>query len=174
MSIGVRVMFLDGDRIVRVSQRRFERVFDRDLNEAMPEYAGQRVRCAMVYMQLADRKPVEVVRIDYMVLPLDPEGRLDADLQSRKMMLAGETFGRGIAGTSEHVVDFGPYLAERQYHAEYKGHPRKTRSAPWWTWRLSTEYSSSCSPASKPRREKCLAVRVMNESSITRLLQRRR
>ena len=123
MSIGVRIMFLDGDRIIRVSQRRFERLVDRDLNEAMPEYAGQRLRCAMVYVQLADRKPVEVVRIDYMVLPLDPEGRLDADLQSRKMMLAGEMFGFGMTGTAERVVDFGPYLAEKQYRAEYKWKP---------------------------------------------------
>ena len=123
MSIGVRILFLDGDRIIRVSQRRFERLVDRDLNEAMPEYAGQRLRCAMVYVQLADRKPVEVVRIDYRLLPLDPDGRLDADLQSRKMMLAGEMFGRGIAGTSERVVDFGPYLAEKQYRAEYKWKP---------------------------------------------------
>ena len=123
MSIGVRIMFLDGDRIIRVSQRRFERLVDRDLNEAMPEYAGQRLRCAMVYVQLADRKPVEVVRIDYMVLPLDPEGRVDADLQSRKMMLAGEMFGFGMTGTAERVVDFGPYLAEKQYHAEYKWKP---------------------------------------------------
>ena len=123
MSIGVRIMFLDGDRIIRVSQRRFERLVDRDLNEAMPEYAGQRLRCAMVYVQLADRKPVEVVRIDYMVLPLDPEGRVDADLQSRKMMLAGEMFGFGMTGTAERVVDFGPYLAERQYRAEYKWKP---------------------------------------------------
>jgi hypothetical protein len=123
MSIGVRIMFLDGDRIIRVSQRRFERLVDRDLNEAMPEYAGQRIRCAMVYVQLADRKPLEVVRIDYMVLPLDPEGRVDADLQSRKMMLAGEMFGFGMTGTAERVVDFGPYLAEKQYRAEYKWKP---------------------------------------------------
>ena len=123
MSIGVRVMFVDGDRIIPVSQRRFERLVDRDLNEAMPEYAGQRIRCAMVYVQLADRKPVEVVRIDYMVLPLDPEGRVDADLQSRKMMLAGEMFGFGMTGTAERVVDFGPYLAEKQYRAEYKWKP---------------------------------------------------
>ena len=123
MSIGVRILFLDGDRIIRVSQRRFERLVDRDLNEAMPEYAGQRIRCAMVYVQLADRKPLEVVRIDYMVLPLDPEGRVDADLQSRKMMLAGEMFGFGMTGTAERVVDFGPYLAEKQYRAEYKWKP---------------------------------------------------
>ena len=123
MSIGVRIMFLDGDRIIRVSQRRFVRLVDRDLNEAMPEYAGQRIRCAMVYVQLADRKPVEVVRIDYMVLPLDPEGRVDSDLQSRKMMLAGEMFGFGMTGTAERVVDFGPYLAEKQYRAEYKWKP---------------------------------------------------
>ena len=123
MSIGVRIMFLDGDRIIRVSQRRFERLVDRDLNEAMPEYAGQRLRCAMVYVQLADRKPVEVVRIDYMVLPLDTEGRVDSDLQSRKMMLAGEMFGFGMTGTAERVVDFGPYLAEKQYRAEYKWKP---------------------------------------------------
>ena len=123
MSIGVRILFLDGDRIIRVSQRRFKRLVDRDLNEAMPEYAGQRLRCAMVYVQLADRKPVEVVRIDYMVLPLDPEGRVDADLQSRKMMLAGEMFGFGMTGTAERVVDFGPCLAEKQYRAEYKWKP---------------------------------------------------
>ncbi|HRE72632.1 hypothetical protein [Accumulibacter sp.] len=123
MSIGVRVMFVDGDRIIRVPLRRFDRLFDRDFNEAMPEYAGQRVRCAMVYVELADRKPVEVVRIDYMVLPLDPEGRVDADLQSRKLMLAGEMFGFGMTGTAERVVDFGPYLAEKQYRAEYKWKP---------------------------------------------------
>jgi len=123
MTIGVRVMFVDGDRIIRVPLRRFDRLFDRDLNEAMPEYAGQRVRCAMVYVELADRKPVEVVRIDYMVLPLDPEGRVDADLQSRKLMLAGEMFGFGMTGTAERVVDFGPYLAERHYRAEYKWKP---------------------------------------------------
>jgi hypothetical protein len=64
-----------------------------------------------------------VVRIDYRLLPLEPDGRLDADLQSRQMMLAGEMFGRRIAGTSERVVDFGPYLAERQYHAEYNWKP---------------------------------------------------
>jgi len=39
------------------------------------------------------------------------------------MMLAGEMFGRRIAGTSERVVDFGPNLAERQYHAEYNWKP---------------------------------------------------
>jgi hypothetical protein len=89
----------------------------------MPEYAGQRVRCAMVYVELADRKPVEVVRIDYMLLPLDPEGRLDANLQSRKLILAGKMFGFGMTGTAERVVDFGPYLAEKQYHAEYKWKP---------------------------------------------------
>lgn len=58
-----------------------------------------------------------------MVLPLDPEGRVDADLQSRKLMLAGEMFGFGMKGTAERVVDFGPYLAERQYRAEYKWKP---------------------------------------------------
>lgn len=123
MTIGVRVMFVDGDRIIRVPLRRFNRLFDGDLNEAMPEYAGQRVRCAMVYVELADRKPVEVVRIDYMVLPLDPEGRVDADLQSRKLMLTGEMFGFGMTGTAERVVDFGAYLAERHYRAEYKWKP---------------------------------------------------
>ena len=93
MSIGVRVMFVGGDRIIRVPLRRFDRLFDRNFNEAMPEYAGQRVRCAMVYVST-------------------------------------------------------------------NGNPRRTKSAHWWTWRLSTEsWLFLFGPVGGPR-EKCLAVRV--------------
>jgi len=123
MSLGTRVMFVDGDRITRVSLRRFERLFQGDPNETMPECAGQRIRCAVVYVDLMMRKPVGVARVDYMVLPFGPDGRLDQAERHRQGGLVGEMAGRLLFRVSEPVVGFGPYLAGRQYRAEFKWEP---------------------------------------------------
>jgi len=123
MSLGTRVMFVDGDRITRVSLRRFDRLFQGDPNEAMPEYAGQRVRCALVYVDLMMRKPVDVARVDYMILVFGADGRLDAAERHRQGALVGEMVGRSVFRVAEPVVEFGPYLAGRQYRAEFKWEP---------------------------------------------------
>jgi hypothetical protein len=123
MSLGTRVMFVDDDRITRVSLRRFERLFQGDPTETMPECAGQRVRCAVVYVDLTMRKPTGVARVDYMVLTFGPDGRLDEAKQYREGALVGEMMGRAVVRASEPVVEFGPYLAGRQYRTEFKWEP---------------------------------------------------
>lgn len=45
--------------------KRFERVYlSQEKNERFPEYAGQRVRYALVVLELKDKKPVAIERID--------------------------------------------------------------------------------------------------------------
>jgi hypothetical protein len=59
MSIGTRLFFLDNeDRIHRISVRKFNRFYlQHDENESFPDFAGRRVRYALVFLELEDRKP---------------------------------------------------------------------------------------------------------------------
>jgi hypothetical protein len=98
MSISVRVFFVDGDRITRIPTRRFERIWRGDRDATMPEHAGQRVRCAMAYVEVFDRKPVGVLQIDYMILDFDSGGRLDASARERQGRLALESTNKNLPG----------------------------------------------------------------------------
>ena len=123
MSLGIRVIFVERDRLSRMSVRRVERLIQGDPNEAMPECAGQHVCCAVVYVDLMLRKPVSVMRADYIVLSFGPDGRLDPADRRRGDDLLGETLGRSVFRVSGPVAEFGPYLAERQYRSEFKWEP---------------------------------------------------
>ncbi len=123
MSIGTRILFFVDDRMIRVPLRRFDRLYRRARSERMPEHAGRRVRCAMVYVHVVLRRPVDVVRIDYAVLPFGPDGRLDEGGRRRQDALVAEMVSRTLCGGSGPVVAIGPYLAGRQYRAEFKWEP---------------------------------------------------
>jgi len=123
MSIGARVIFVVGNVITRVPVQRFERLFLGDPDEAMPEYAGQRLRCAYVLVEIEKRKPVRILRVDYVILPFGPDGRMAEDGRRRRDALVGEIAGGLVARVSGTVADFGPHLARRQYQSEFKWQP---------------------------------------------------
>lgn len=129
MSIAARAIFVVGNVITRVSVQRFERLFLGDPHEAMPEYAGQRVRCAYVFVELEKRKPTRILRVDYMVLPFGLDGRVAEDSRRRRDALVGEIAGGLLPRVSETVAEFGPHLARRQYQTEFKWQPTLEQAA---------------------------------------------
>ena len=128
MSIGERVFFIDGERVTRVPLRRFDSLWNGDRSARMPERAGQRVCCAMAYIEIYDRRPVAVLRVDYMVLPFDSQGHLDAAAHRRQQRLALETVSRNLPSVSEAIVEIGPYRAGRQYRDEFKWSPSEEQT----------------------------------------------
>jgi hypothetical protein len=127
MSIGTRVIFVEGDRVTRVPLRRFERLCDGDRHAAMPEFAGQRVRCALVFVDLIMRKPAGIAHVDYIVLPFGSDGLVDPVALRHRDTLAIEAIGRLLGRVSEPVVEFGPYLAGRRYHDEFRWRPTEAQ-----------------------------------------------
>jgi len=89
----------------------------------MPEWAGQRVHCATVYVEFCRRIPVSVCRVDYTVLTFDPLGQLDASNWDRRATLASWTIDKNLLRLSEPVVEIGPYLAVRRIREELKWTP---------------------------------------------------
>jgi len=125
MSIGTRVMFVEGNRVTRVPVGRFDRLFQGAQDEVMPEFAGRVVHCALAYVDFEMRKPVGIARMEYVVLHFGPDGRLDQGARHRQDGLVGEMAGRLLSRLFEPVVDFGPYRAGRQYRAEFRWEPTK-------------------------------------------------
>lgn len=79
MGIGRRRFIVDDeDRLVRLRNAIFERLLRDPQHHTMPALAGQRVRMAEILVQLADRRPIQVVRRVYFVVGFDEAGRLDA------------------------------------------------------------------------------------------------
>jgi hypothetical protein len=98
MATGVRVFFFDEDgTITRIPTTRFCRALDGE--PALPEYVGERIRYAIVSVELEDRKPVEVRSIGYQILLIDDEGRVDQAWLEYTKRAASETLGQALFGT---------------------------------------------------------------------------
>ena len=125
MGIGLRIFLVnDDDSIQRVSLARYQRLLRRDPEERLPEIAGRRIRYAMVILEMADRKPLEILRIQYSFLHFDSEGSVNVAEQEREKKLAMEivpplaTERRG-----PHVVDSRHKFAQKRYDDRYKWTP---------------------------------------------------
>ncbi len=90
MGIGCRRFIVDDEgRLVRLRNAIFERLLRDPQHHTMPALAGQRVRMAEILVQLADRRPIQVVRRVYFVVGFDEAGRLDTTrLQNQQRALA--------------------------------------------------------------------------------------
>lgn len=86
----------DDDSIQRFPLARFERLIQRDPNERLPQYAGKRVRYVEVALELEQRKPVGILRLLYLILPFDSEGRIDAMEQEKERRLGIENLNRSL------------------------------------------------------------------------------
>ena len=60
MGLSIRIfIFEDDDTIKRLPLALYERLRKRDPNERLLEYAGKRVRYALIVVDLVNRKPIE-------------------------------------------------------------------------------------------------------------------
>jgi len=124
MSITVWIFIVnDDDSILRFSLARFERMIGRDPNECLPQYAGKRVRYVEVALELEQREPVEILRILYLVLPFNSEGRVDAAEQENERRLGAEMIPPIMDRGSKQIVEAGHLFAKKRFDNEYRWTP---------------------------------------------------
>jgi len=125
MGTGLRIFLInDDDSLQRFPLARFERLIDRDPKERLPEYAGKRVRYALVIVDLVNRKPVEILRIQYSILTFDSEGKIDAAELEKEMRLGVDMVPIGkTTPTSLKVVDAEHHFLQKRYENRYLWRP---------------------------------------------------
>jgi len=102
--------FIVGDdgKLFRLRNTIFERLLRDPQHHTMPALAGQRVRMAEILVQLAERRPIRVVRHVYYVVSFDEAGRLDTTrFQQQQRALAASALDRvfDVPGDDDHVLD---------------------------------------------------------------------
>jgi len=67
----------DNDSLQRIPMARLDRLLHFDRRESLQQYAGKRVRCAMVFLEVAGRQVLSIRNADYFLLPFDDKGRIE-------------------------------------------------------------------------------------------------
>lgn len=125
MGIGVRIFLIeDNDSIHRVSMARYNRMTNPDTDEYFTQYAGKRVRCAMIFLEVEKRKPLSVVRAEYYYLPFDNQGRIDTTEQEKQLRLSSEIAPPIFEEQGpKKVLDAQSRFAKKRYKQEFQWTP---------------------------------------------------
>ena len=125
MGISIRVLLVDDeDSLKRLPLTRYERLIRGNPNERLPQYAGKRVRFAEVAVELEERKPVQIIRAVYGILPFDSEGRIDAAEYEKEMRLSAEMMPPILADrSSPKIVDAKHKFAKKRFVDQFRWEP---------------------------------------------------
>jgi hypothetical protein len=132
MGTGCRIFFVnDDDSVQRLPLARLERLLHFDRRESLPQYAGKRVRGAMVFLEVAGRHVLFISNIDYFLLQFNDKGQIDKKVWEKGMRLGMDLLPP--LSDEEHqkkVVKASHRFAKRRYEHEFKWKPsRKVENA---------------------------------------------
>ena len=132
MGIGCRVFLIgDNDSLQRISMVRLTRLLHFDRRESLQQYAGKRVRCAMVILEVRGRQVQAIRNIEYSLLQFNDKGRIDKKEWEKGMRLGMELLPSIL--NEEHpkkVINAHHRFAKRRYEHEFKWKPsRKVEEA---------------------------------------------
>jgi hypothetical protein len=114
----------DADFVQRLPLAQYDRLLQRDPNECLPQFAGKQARYALVVVDLVNRRPVEILRIQYSLLSFDSEGRIDPVDGEKEAKLAFEVLPPlPIKRPPGQVIDVQRHLPKKRYDDEYKWTP---------------------------------------------------
>ena len=125
MGSGLRVFLVNDDgSLKRFPLARFERLFQGHPGERLPQYAGKRVRYALVVVDLVNREPVEIIAIQYPILTFDSEGKIDTAELEKEMRLGVNMVHIGTSeDISRKVVDVEHRFLQKRYENRYLWEP---------------------------------------------------
>ena len=132
MGIACRVFFVDdNDSLQRIPKARLDRMLHFDRRESLQQYSGNRVRCAMVFLEMAGRQVRAITKIEYSLLQFNDKGRIDKKEWEKGMRLGMELLPS--IPNKEHpkkVINAKHRFAKRRYEHEFKWKPsRKVEEA---------------------------------------------
>jgi hypothetical protein len=127
MGIGYRVFLVnDNDSLQRIPMARLDRLLHFDRRESLPQYAGKRVHCAMVFVEVAGRRVLAIRNIDYFLLHFDAKGQLDKEEWEKGMRLGMDLLPSIPDGEyPKQVINAQHHFAKRRYEHEFKWKPSR-------------------------------------------------
>ena len=91
MGISHRMFLIDSeDCLYRLPTSTFQAMLQAPVLRRYPQFSGQRVRTASIYVELVDRRPTEIVRATFDILTFDEDGYFERDLYLQQQSSGAE------------------------------------------------------------------------------------
>ena len=125
MGLSIRIFIVaDDDAIKRLPLARYERLLKREPDERLLEYAGKRVRYALIVVDLFNRRPIEIVKDEFGFLSFDDEDRLKVSELEKEESLAFDMLAPLFPDqTNGRVVDAQHKFARKRYFDKHRWEP---------------------------------------------------
>ena len=126
MGLSIRIFIVeDDDTIKRLSLTCYERLHKRDSDERLLKYAGQRVRYALIVVDLVNRRPIEIVKDEFGFLEFDDEGRLKISGPGKEESLVFDMLPPLLSDrTNDRIIDARHKFAKKSYFDKFSWTPR--------------------------------------------------
>lgn len=100
---------------------RFERLIRHDAEERLSWHSGKRVRFVEVALELEQRKPVQILRIQPFALSFDQEGRVDQSEQEKEQRLIAEVISTPLTKKEpDNIIDAQHHFAKKHLDHRYR------------------------------------------------------
>ncbi len=126
MGFGVRVYGIDpAGRVRRMTVSTFERLYDGGKDKPILEYAGQRIKIAMLFLRTLNRKPISIRRIDYFIVSFDSKGGIDQEQVRAAMHLSINSVPHWGPEPKDILEQLRPSLSRLKYNDQFGWIPTK-------------------------------------------------
>jgi hypothetical protein len=124
MGVGLRIFIVNDDNsLERLSLKKYERLMERTPGISFPQYAGKRVRYAEVAIEFENRKPVEVLRMEYFIMHFDSKGRIDSTARDDERRLGVNLIAPIHFETDPVVIDAQHHFAKKRFDHQFRWKP---------------------------------------------------
>ena len=125
MGLGTRIFIVkEDDSLQRLSLKRYNRLIKGHPDEGLMQYAGKRIRYALIVLEMINRKPVEILMTEYSFLTFDSKGRLDASEREKAARLAMDTLESfAPKQKSGKIIDVKHRFAKKRFDDRYLWKP---------------------------------------------------
>lgn len=124
MGFGIRVFLVGEDgHFTRLPYARFQRLWDGEGRETLPDRAGRDARFVLAYLETEERRPIEIRHLDCLRLTVRADGRIDTAEHDRQVRRVSEMTAEFIFKAMDPDKDQGVIRAadvflQRQHRHE--------------------------------------------------------
>jgi hypothetical protein len=121
MGLGTRIFIVkEDDSIERLTLKRYKQLLKGHPDKQLTQFAGKRIRYALMALEMVNRKPVKILMAEYSFLTFDSEGQLDTTEGEKVARLAIDTLEPiAVEKESAQIIDAKHKFAKKRFDDRY-------------------------------------------------------
>lgn len=122
----IKVLFFHDGSIIKIPFSAYDKLHNSE--NSMLQYAGKRIRCVMIFMDLGEKAVARIKRLDYFLLHFNKKGALDPRQIHRSSQLAMRQLSFGVSSKPEyektrHLMEIDRLNSEVEYKSRFRWLP---------------------------------------------------